>query len=228
MKHFITCIACILSFLLLYVFQSNVHAVSLYEQNLDSGLDGAYSLRYSGNQKIADDFVLLQQSNVNKIIWYGYYVSTDDNKNYDSTSPFDIVFYSDNNGPADKELELIDLDYAIEDTGYDSIFLYGEQEYRLNIYKYIYNLNSPYNINSGEKKWLSLLGENNWLWSRSDSDGSYYHRSTGNWDEANNGNFAFKLMGDTTPVPEPTTWLLFGTGLLSLVGLSRKKFFKKS
>lgn len=31
----------------------------------------------------------------------------------------------------------------------------------------------------------------------------------------------------TAPVPEPTTWLLFGTGILGLLGYGRKKFFKQ-
>jgi hypothetical protein len=33
--------------------------------------------------------------------------------------------------------------------------------------------------------------------------------------------------GPTTPVPEPTTMLLLGSGLIGLVGYGRKKFFKK-
>lgn len=32
----------------------------------------------------------------------------------------------------------------------------------------------------------------------------------------------------SNPIPEPTTWLLFGTGLLGLVGFGRRKFIKKS
>ena len=36
------------------------------------------------------------------------------------------------------------------------------------------------------------------------------------------------IKGDYTPVPEPSTILLMGTGLLGLVGYSRKRFSKKS
>jgi hypothetical protein len=35
------------------------------------------------------------------------------------------------------------------------------------------------------------------------------------------------MTSEITPVPEPATMLLFGTGLIGLAGLGRKKFFKK-
>jgi hypothetical protein len=42
------------------------------------------------------------------------------------------------------------------------------------------------------------------------------------------GGTEYSITSHRDAVPEPTTWLLFGTGLLSLAGFSRKKFFKKS
>lgn len=35
------------------------------------------------------------------------------------------------------------------------------------------------------------------------------------------------LFGQSTPVPEPATMLLIGTGLVGIVGFRKKKFFKK-
>lgn len=36
-----------------------------------------------------------------------------------------------------------------------------------------------------------------------------------------------QAFGESTPVPEPTTMLLLGTGLIGLAGIGRKKLFKK-
>jgi len=52
------------------------------------------------------------------------------------------------------------------------------------------------------------------------------------WQEAvvpnNTFETAFRLSGDVVqPVPEPTTMLLVGSGLIGLAGYGRKKFFKK-
>ena len=41
------------------------------------------------------------------------------------------------------------------------------------------------------------------------------------------GSRTYSISADYQPVPEPTTWLLFGTGILGLLGYGRKKFFKK-
>lgn len=72
---------------------------------------------------------------------------------------------------------------------------------------------------------LSLYGINkpeqlsNWI-----IDGYFDTLSVGSYLESQGE----ALLGvASAPVPEPTTWLLFGTGLLGLLGFGRKKFFKK-
>lgn len=58
------------------------------------------------------------------------------------------------------------------------------------------------------------------------SDGAWIY-SSGNWYGEGQGEVLLGL-ANNQPVPEPTTWLLFGTGLLGLLGLGRKKFLKKT
>lgn len=42
------------------------------------------------------------------------------------------------------------------------------------------------------------------------------------------GERVYSISAEYQPVPEPTTWLFFGTGLIGLVAFGRKKFLRKS
>jgi hypothetical protein len=69
-----------------------------------------------------------------------------------------------------------------------------------------------------------LGGQTDWLFAVADFDGS-----GGIGPDISGGEFSPKTtsaFGDLTPVPEPTTMLLFSSGLIGLAGFRRK--FKKS
>lgn len=134
----------------------------IYQQTPpDETLEGIYSYLISG--RVADDFVLSQDSTVNEVTWYGYYNSSD----YDSglsNANFNIDFLSNNpSSPYHTPHSSIGqqpVSAALTDTGYDST---GSVLGRT-IYEFTATLSSPVSIGASDKTWLSIFENDNGGW----------------------------------------------------------------
>jgi hypothetical protein len=209
----------LLTMILMLAGASPSHAVPIFDNGgpLTGGGDDFISdLDWPG--QIADDFSLEAGLNViGDIHWWGVYAFAET----PGVDDFTIEIYSNVSNAPGATLVSLDLGSANRmDSGID-------QTDGHDIYKFWVNT-SPIALDPGTY-WLSIFNDtsadldDDWYWSKS--------ALTGNSMWSTNGGASWTIAGseqafNLTPIPEPATMLLLGSGLVGLAGLSRKKFRK--
>jgi hypothetical protein len=192
-----------------------------------------FDLANGSSQQIADDFVLREDKLLTDIHWWGVYYTAihDDN--------FTVRLFADDGG--DPQLvhwwEITPETVNRTDSGYTRD-LNGNP---LTVFKYDYDLEPGEQVNlaAGTQYYLSVVNDSgdacDWAWSYGEYDPDsgasfayWYREQDGDaWDIWQEGNMAFELTGrDEPPIPEPTSALLFGLGIVGLVG--HKKLFRNA
>jgi hypothetical protein len=101
----------------------------------------------------------------------------------------------------------------------------------VDLYQYAADLSGVI-LSGSTSYWISIYNNstttgNRWVWaSTSFNDGSVFALSPGDWNTLN-VEFAFQLT-DGAQVPEPSTMILCGAGLLGLLARRRHLTYKKS
>jgi len=190
---------------LLVLPAATVQADVLFQQNPDN-LSAYWS--YNPGQQMADNFSISAGGSITEVKWWGHYGN-------DMTDDFTIRFYSDNSGSPDTLLATHHIVSADEKTAISPT-----------TYAYDAELTSAFTATAGTAYWISILNgsSGDWGWFSSNQTGLLAMRPTDNdtWAGLPKGDLSFELDGTTTEVPEPTTMLLLGLGLIGLAGARRK------
>ena len=128
----------------------------------------------SSGQVVADNFILLTNTAINQVTWYGFY-GTDLDPAITSLS-FDIHFFDDNAGLPGSELYSQTFLASIQDSGFqvmnsDNTYYNGRI-----IYQFRANLSPTFSATAGKKFWIEIaendsltpaVGDTQWIWSKS-------------------------------------------------------------
>ncbi len=194
----------------------------IYDNGMPDGGSAWYNDSSNMWRRNADDFILESgASTIKGIHWWGVYYAA----NQPVPNHFRVSIYGTAAGaylPGNPILQTLSS-YSISgvDSGLDLISGHD-------IYYYSISFSSPINLNSGTTYWLEILNDTTpdfaeWAWATSRYlDGTHAQSDGIGW-QTEYAELAFKLTDDSSSVPEPSTVLLVGLGLMSLAGVRRKR-----
>lgn len=193
------------------VMVSSVNAAIIFDNGSPTDGPGVIAYGASPPQLTADDFVLQPgTTGLGSVHWWG---SLNDDANYftirihddDGGVPSDVAFTDIFHGPANRQQDTSGL---------------------LHRYFFSVSLDALVSLDPGVTYWLQIFNGdtyNGWSWWASDpNSGTHVQQGTlGVWGTFI-GDTAFFLTDGAT-VPLPTAFWLFGSGLIGLIGLARRK-----